>query len=132
MCAIKIICYYTETPEPPLGVNISVTDNSIVLSINDNIKNNQWELWHYRITVYDKDRNNLGLHKMIDTPIRISKDKVERVEVVTVTLCNQTSSPMMMDVPQNLIDTVTVGGAAGTSQTDYLILLVLVVALLLN
>ena len=132
---------YTEAPAPPAAdeVNIKiVTEDSILLSINQDRRNNRWELWYYQVTVYDKDGNKLSTEKMFDTPIHISscEDKIEYMKVVTVTLCNQRSPPLMvfMNRTQTVVGMAIPGPArgSGTSQKHHFSFFVLVVTLITN
>lgn len=91
---LTVLCYdFAETPYPPDIVYANATEDGIVISIDNNIQDSQWELSHYLITAYDKTSNVLSHHKFIDTPILIPEHAgINFFEVVTVTLCHQESS----------------------------------------
>ena len=83
---------FTGTPRPPDAVNINVTEDGIVISVDNDIHDSQWDLCHYIITVCDKERNVLSRHKLIDTPILIPKlASINFFKVATITLCQQES-----------------------------------------
>lgn len=70
-----------------------MTEDGIVIFIDNNIQDSQWELSYYLIRTYDNASNVLSQHKSIDTPILIPEHAgINFFEVITVTLCHQESS----------------------------------------